>query len=440
MQHTPSILIRNAVLWPEPDAEAVPNSSLLIEGGRIAKTGRFFARAEVDVDADGALVMPAFVQSHVHLCQTLFRGVAEDRLLLPWLRDFIWPMEAAHDPASLRASAHLACAEMIRNGVGAFFSMETVRHTAAVFEAVSKTGLIGTIAHCFMDASGGYPPLAAPLDDALAECNLLLGRLEGEDLLRLAIAPRFALSCGEAMLRETAEYARSRGLRLHTHASEQLPEVEEVIRRTGRHNVEYLHALGLTGPDVGLAHCVHLLRSEADLLSSTGTRVLHCPSANMKLGSGTAPISTYLTMGIPVGLGSDGAACNNRLDMFAEMRLAGLAQKLRAGPQALPARDIVGMATVGGAKVIGRENELGTLNPGYRANVILLDLDQAHTLPWTDPASAVVYAADSRNVAMTIVNGRILYEEGRLTTLDEEAVRAEARQQRNLLLSRAGLS
>jgi 5-methylthioadenosine/S-adenosylhomocysteine deaminase len=435
-----SILIRNARLWPEPCAPVQERASVWIERGRIRRLGRFTARAEVTVDADGALCMPAFVHAHVHLCQTIFRNAAEDRALLPWLRDFIWPLEAAHDPASLRASALLSCAELIRGGTGAVFSMETVRHTAAVFEAVAETGLMGVLGHCLMDASGGYAPLAVPIDDALAECDVLLDRLGDDPALRLGIAPRFALACTEDTLREASTYARDRGLRLHTHASEQKAEVAEVVRRTGRHNIEFLHGVGMTGPDVGLAHCVHVLRREAGLLAESGTHVLHCPSANLKLASGMAPIPAYLDAGIPVGLGADGAACNNRLDMFAEMRLAGLIQKFRLGPEALPAREIVRMATQGGAAALGLENELGALREGWRANLILLDLDASQTLPWEDPATAVVYAADSRNVALTMVNGRILYENGALTTIDEPALRAEVRDQRRKLFRRAGLA
>ena len=440
MRHAQSILIRNARLWPEPDAPVQEGASILIEDGRIRKLGRFTRRADTEIDAGGALAMPAFIHAHVHLCQALFRNAAEDRALLPWLRDFIWPLEAAHDPDSLRASARLACAELIRGGTGAVFTMETVRHTGAVFEAVAPTGLMGVLGHCLMDESGGYAPLAVPLDDALAECDTLLGRLEGEERLALNIAPRFALSCTERTLREASAYARSRGLRLHTHASEQKAEVEEVIRRTGRHNVEYLDSVGLTGRDVGLAHCVHLLRREAERIRDTGTHVLHCPSANMKLGSGLAPVPAYLDAGISVGIGADGAACNNRLDMFAEMRLAGMIQKVRLGADALPARQIVRMATTGGAEVLGWEHELGALREGWRANLILLDLDMEHTQPEGDPASTVVYSADSRNVALTMVNGRILYENGGLTTLDEEALREEVKVQRRKLFQRAGLA
>lgn len=434
-----SILIRNARVWASGDVDAQDCASILVRAGRIEAVGRVHARADTVIDAGGALAMPGFIQAHVHLCQTLFRGAAEDMPLLPWLREHVWPLEAAHDHASLMASARLACAEMIRGGTTSFLSMETVRGTDAILEAVDACGLPGVVGHCLMDESGGYPPLAVDIDDALAECDVLAGNLRDKPLLRLAVAPRFALSCSGDNLREAADFARSRGLRLHTHASEQVEEVDLVRRNTGMNNVEYLHACGLSGPDVGLAHCVQVGPAEQALLAETGTRVLHCPGANLKLGSGFAPVPELRAAGVTVALGADGAACNNRLDIFAEMRLAGLIQKVRLGPDALPARDIVSMATAAGAAALGWETETGRLAEGLRADLVLIDMDDLSILPGTDPAAAIVYAAHPGAVALTMAAGRILYENGGLTTLDIDQVREDAREQRARLFRRAGL-
>lgn len=440
MARPKTTLIRHARVWPSADEVVIEDGSILIEDRRILRVGRFRARADLTIDAGGALAMPGFVQTHVHLCQTIFRGAAEDLPLLPWLRERVWPLEAAHDEDSLRASALLGCAEMIRGGTTTFLSMETVRGTGAVLEAVLETGLMGVVSPCLMDGTGGYPPLSVDTDEALVECDVLRHRLRGQDDLRLAVAPRFALSCSARTMRRAAEYARDRGLLLHTHASEQPGEVEEVRRITGRTNVDYLHSLGLTGPDVCLAHCVHLTARERALLVGTGTKVLHCPSANFKLGSGIAPVPEYLAAGVTVSLGADGAACNNRLDMFSEMRLAGLAQSLRLGPGALPAREIVRMATLGGARTLGWQDELGALAPGRRANLILIDLDDPHILPGGDDAAAVVYAAHPGAVELVMVNGRILCEEGRLTTIDPERLKETVRIERKKLLRRARLA
>lgn len=435
------MIIRNGRVWPSVDRDVIEGGEVLIVDGRIADVGRRLrARVDVRIDADGCLVMPGFVQTHVHLCQTLFRNVAEDEPLLPWLRRYIWPLEAAHDEASIRASTLLACAELIRGGTTTFLSIETVRHTDVVLETVETTGLTGIVAHCLMDDTCEFPPLAVPVEDALAECDVLLRRWGEHPRLGIAVGPRFALSCSEAALREAAAYARDRRLRIHTHAAEQAAEVAEVVRRTGRRNIDYLHFLGLTGPDVLVAHCVHLSVGERELLAQTSTRMLHCPSANAKLGSGTAPVPELLRRGVCVSLGADGAACNNRLDMFEEMRMAGLLQRLRLGPRALPAREIVRLATEGGARALGMDHEIGTLEPGKRANLILVDLSRVHDLPWEDPASALVYSARADDVVMTIVDGRILYEDGRHTTIDTEALRREAITQRKRILLRAGLS
>ncbi len=430
-------LIKNARVWPSAHREIIENGSILIRDGRIVKVGHFRYRADIEIDAGGAIAMPGLIQTHVHLCQTIFRGMAEDMALLPWLRGYIWPMEAAHDTASLRASALLACAEMIRGGTTAFMSMETTRHTRTVCEAVHESGLMGVVCHCLMDESGGYPPIAEKTEDALAYCDMLLDEWGDDPDIAIGVAPRFALSCTSDNMRTACDYARDRGLLLHTHASEQKEEVELVRKRTGLSNIEYLHSVGLTGPDVGLAHCVHTDERERDLLVQTDTRVLHCPSANLKLASGTAPIPEYLEMGLVVSLGADGAPCNNRLDQFMEMRQAGLIQKPRLGPDALSAAQLVAAATEGGARTLQREQEMGTLDAGKRANLILVDQDSVHVTPSTDPAANIVYGNVSSDVAMTIVNGRILYEDGAFTTIDIDALRAATRAELKKLLARA---
>lgn len=433
------LLIKNARVWPAAGQAVIEKGSVLVRDGRIAKVGRFSARADEVVDADGQLLMPGLIQGHIHLCQTIFRGAGEDMPLLPWLRNVIWPLEAAHDEESIRASALLACAEMIRGGTTAFLSIETVRHTEHAFRAVHDAGLMGVIGHCLMDMTGGYRPLSVEIDDALADLDVLQERWGEHPRLRVGVAPRFALSCSGKNMRKAADYARAHGLLLHTHSSEQVAEVELVRERTGKYNIDYLHSVGLSGPDVCLAHCVHTQPAERELLRETGTKVLHCPSANFKLASGIAPIPEYLKMGITVSIGADGTPCNNRLDQFMEMREAGLMQKIRLGAEALPARDVVMMATEGGAKTLGWQKEMGTLEVGKRANMIIVNQDSVHTIPSTDPATNVVYSNNACDVLMTIVDGKILFEDGQLTTIDEEKLRADVRRHRAKLMKRAGL-
>ncbi|MCX7818779.1 MAG: amidohydrolase family protein [Kiritimatiellae bacterium] len=435
-----TLLIRNARVWPAWDAELIPDGSILVVGERIERVGRFTARARTVIDAGGALAMPGFIHAHVHLCQTLFRGLAEDLPLLRWLREYIWPLEAAHTDATLEISARLAAAEMIRSGTTGFASIETVRGTEVVLDTISRIGLPGLVGHCLMDETGGYPPLAVPIDEALATCDALVSLSGDRQWLRPAVAPRFALSCSEPNLVEAAAFARDRGLRLHTHASEQLAEIEWVRAHTGRDNIAYLRDCGIAGPDVLLAHCVHADRTERAILADSRTHVVHCPSANWKLGSGIAPVPEMLAEGVAVALGADGAACNNRLDMFAEMRLAGLAQAVRRGPGALPARQIVRLATEGGAAALGWGGVVGRLEPGWRADVVLIELDDLAVLPASDPATAVVYSAHPGCVSLTMAAGRILYENGQFTTIDAERLPADARDARRHLMRRAGLA
>ncbi len=433
------LLIRNARVWPASDQDVIDDGCVLVRNGRIARVGRFKARADTIVDAEGALVVPGFIQTHIHLCQTIFRGIAEDLPLLPWLKNYIWPMEAAHDVQSIRASALLSAAELIRCGTTAFMSMETVRHTHIAFEAMAETGLMGVIGHCLMDETGGYNPLCVDTDEALDYCDVLLDHWGEHDRLKLAVAPRFALSCTGKNMIKASEYARDRGLLLHTHASEQIPEVELVKEMTGKHNIDYLDSIGLSGPDVCLAHCVHTEQFERDMMAEKDTRILHCPSANLKLGSGTAPVPEYLDMGLTVSMGADGAPCNNRLDIFMEMREAALIQKPRIGVDRLSAKEVIRMASENGARTLQWEKEMGTIEEGKRANIVLLDQDSLHVAPSTDPATNVVFTHVSSDVVMTIVNGQILFEDGQVTTIDEDHLREEVRMQRRKLQERAGI-
>jgi 5-methylthioadenosine/S-adenosylhomocysteine deaminase len=257
--------------------------------------------------------------------------------------------------------------------------------------------------------------------------------------VRCCFAPRFAVSCTRALLERVAQLSRERGLIVHTHASENLTEIEMVRQETGMRNIEYLASLGLAAPHVALAHCVHLNEDELRLLARTGTHVLHCPSSNLKLGSGIAPVKDMLARGINVSLGADGAACNNRLDMFTEMRSAALLQKVVHGADALPARRVLRMATIDGARALGLENEIGSLEAGKRADVAIVALDRLHTTPHPDVVSTLVYAAEAGDVRTVLIDGRIVLRDGELTTLDAREVVTEATQEAQGLYERAGI-
>ena len=439
-----SILIRNATILPMTDQLEVVQGAVSVRDGRIAAVGAEpDGRHDVVIDAAGGYLLPGFVQTHIHLCQTLFRGYADDLRLLDWLSTRVWPMEAAHTPASLRAAARLACHELLRGGTTAILTMETVHDTDAVFEAVSATGMRATIGKCMMDA----PPPDAParlredlrrsIDESLALHRQWHGTSGGR--IRVAFAPRFAVSCSRELLEAVASLSLRDLTLVHTHASEQREEVEIVRQASGVSNIEYLHLVGLTSPRLNAAHCVWVNPEEQELLATNGVKVTHCPSSNMKLGSGIAPVPDMLDRGICVSLGSDAAACNNHLDMFGEMRLAALLQSVRLGPGALPARQALTMATRNGARALGLEDEIGSIETGKRADLILIDRDHPHLAPGADPFSTIVYAARPDDVRMTMVDGEILMRDGLATRLDATEITRDANREARALATRAGL-
>jgi 5-methylthioadenosine/S-adenosylhomocysteine deaminase len=421
-----SLLIKNATVVTMDASNRIFTGDVLIEGNRIAAVGAgLAAHADEIIDASGRVLLPGLVQTHVHLCQTLFRGAADDLALIDWLKRRIWPMEAAHTAESLYASARLGIAELIRGGTTSALTMETVNHTEAVFKAVEETGFRATIGKCMMDKGDDVPEaLHEETDASIAESLRLLERWHGaaDGRIRYCFAPRFAVSCTRELLERVARLAHERGVMVHTHASENHDEIEMVERETGLRNIEYLNAVGLAAPHVVLAHCVQLSDGEIAILQQSGAHVAHCPSSNLKLGSGLARVAEMLELGISVTLGADGAPCNNRLDMFTEMRTAALLQKAVHGPEALPALTVLRMATIDGARALGLADEIGSIEAGKRADLVLLNLDKLHTTPHPDVISTIVYAAASSDVETVWIDGRLVLRDGRLTTMDEHEV------------------
>ena len=423
--------------------DRVFTGDVLVEGGRITGVGPDLQVAPGTriVDARGCIVSPGFVQAHVHLCQVLFRGFAEELPLLPWLQQRIWPLEAAHGADTLAASARLGIAELLLGGTTAILDMGTVSHHDVVFQAADALGIRMTSGKAMMDKAG-----ASPLDEStassLSSSNELADRFHktANDRLRYAYAPRFILSCSDELLRKTMIEARARGCLVHTHASENPGEVEAVRAATGTDNISALHARGVSGVDVVLAHCVHLSPGERALLKSTQTRVVHCPSTNLKLASGTAPVPELLADGVVVGLGADGAPCNNRLSAFSEMRLAALLQKPQHGADAMPARVALRMATMGSATAIGRGDDIGSLEVGKRADIVVTGLERPHLRPISDPVATLVYAAEAGDVVHVFVDGQQLVRDRRLVRADLSAILDDAERGATEVLERAGLA
>jgi 5-methylthioadenosine/S-adenosylhomocysteine deaminase len=438
-----SILIKGGTIVTMDSENSIACGDLLIRDGRIVEVAtRIDTGADQTIDASGCAVLPGFVQTHIHLCQTLFRGAADDLSLIDWLKKRIWPMEAAHTRESIRASAQLGIAELIKGGTTCALTMETVRHTEEVLRVVEESGFRATVGKCMMDKGDEMPPeLHENSRDSINESLALIEQWDGkaQGRIRCCFAPRFAVSCTRELLTEIAKVARERGVMIHTHASENKTECEIVEHESGQRNVAYLDSLGISGAHVVLAHCVHLATEEMEILARTNTNVSHCPSSNLKLGSGLARVAEMLARKIPVSLGADGAPCNNRLDMFTEMRTAALLQKLAHGPEMLPATIALRMATIEGARALGLENEIGSLETGKRADVAVVDLAQLHSSPRTDVVSSLVYSAQASDVRTTIIDGRLVMRDRELLSLDESSVIENANREATSLMARAGV-
>jgi 5-methylthioadenosine/S-adenosylhomocysteine deaminase len=439
-----SILIRNATIVTMNDRLDIVAGDVVVRDGRIASVGRDdIGRHAKVIDAGGNYLLPGFIQTHIHLCQTLFRGSADDMPLLEWLKRRVWPMEAAHNRATLRASARLATAELLLSGTTSVLTMETVHDTDVVFETLAEIGLRASVGKCMMDAAGDAPlrlqeQTSPSIDESLALKKRWDGAANGR--LRAAFAPRFAVSCSRELLEAVADLSSQQQTLVHTHASESRDEVEVVRRLSGGFsNLEYLADTGLANARLCAAHCVWVTDREQELLAERDVKVLHCPGSNLKLGSGLAPVAEMRARGISVSLGADGAACNNRLDMFEEIRLAATIQAVRKAPGALAARDAIWMATREGARALGLDGEIGSIEPGKRADLILVDRDRPHLAPDRDPWSTLAFAARGSDVRMTMVDGEILVDQFALTRLDARAVADEAQSAAAELITRAGI-
>jgi 5-methylthioadenosine/S-adenosylhomocysteine deaminase len=410
----------------------IHEGAVVVEDDRIAAVGEAasleerypdHARAEYDVLA------PGLVGGHIHSVQSLGRGIADDTALLDWLFEYVLPMEASLDADGMEAAAKLGYLECIESGTTTCIDHLSVAHADRAFEAAGEMGIRGRLGKVLMDKESP-DGLLETTDAALDESERLIREYHGafDDRIRYAVTPRFAVSCTEDCLRGARDLAdRYDGVRIHTHASENRDEVATVERETGHRNIHWLDEVGLTGKDVVLAHCVHTDETEREVLAETGTHVTYCPSSNMKLASGVAPVPDYLDRGINVALGNDGPPCNNTLDPFTEMRQASLLQKVDAlDPTTTPAETVFEMATVNGADAAGFER-VGKLKEGWKADIIGLSTDLTRATPLHDVLSHLVFAAHGDDVAFTMVNGNVLYEGGQFKHIDAAAIREEAR-------------
>jgi 5-methylthioadenosine/S-adenosylhomocysteine deaminase len=409
----------------------IQNGAIAIRGERIVAAG---AKQDIDrdwqpkrrIDRPNAIVAPGLINTHTHAGMSLFRGVADDLKLQDWLNNFIFPAEAKNLSADfVRWGTRLACLEMLLSGTTTFTDMYYFEDMVA--ETAKEAGMRGVLGETVI----GFPVADAKTPaDALKFAESYLARFHDDTLIVPAVAPHALYTNSDETLKATRALANKYSAPLLIHVSETKKENDD--NQTKRHQspTQTLNALGVFNGRTVAAHCVWVDAADMGILKTKGVGVAHCPSSNMKLASGTAPVVEMLKRGIPVGLGPDGpAGSNNDFDLMEEADLAAKLQKLiRNDPEALPATQVFEMATLGGARALGLDKEIGSLETGKRADLITLDLDAPNAVPLYDVYSQMVYALKGSNVMDVIINGREVVRDRRCLTLDQQAVIARARE------------
>jgi cytosine/adenosine deaminase-related metal-dependent hydrolase len=420
----------------------IAGGSILVQDGRIAWVGPAGtepvpAPGTERLDGRGCVALPGLVNTHHHLYQVMTRVRAREQGLFGWLTE-LYPVWAGVDAEWERAAARVGLAELALSGC----STTTDHHYVfpagagdlleAEVDAAAEIGLRFHPCRGSMDlgtSRGGLPPdsVVQDLDQVLADTEAAVRRFHDPapgSMLRIAVGPCSPFSCTERLMRESAELARRLGVRLHTHIAETLDEESFCLERFGRRPVELVADLGYLGPDVWLAHCVHLSDADVKAVAGSGTGVAHCPTSNLRLGSGIAPVRGLLDAGATVGLGVDGSASNDGGDLLAEARQAMLVARAGGAPDALSARQALRVATAGGAACLGRDGEVGSIEVGRRADLALFGVDDLGHAGAADPVAAVLYCSPGR-VRHLLVEGRTVVRDGRLETADEDEIARE---------------
>jgi 5-methylthioadenosine/S-adenosylhomocysteine deaminase len=424
-----SLLVGNGTVLTMDDAETVvPDGAVAIDGGRIVAVGPRAAvtaeyRGRETIDARGGVIMPGLVNTHTHAPMVLYRGLADDLALEEWLDQYIFPAEAKTvSPEFVRAGTRLAALEMIQSGTTTFADMYYFeRDIAEVVKAAGLRAVLGQTVIRFPVADAATP------EEALARAEAFIVAFKGDPLITPAVAPHAVSTLEAATLQAARALSTKHGVPTLIHLSETRAEVADSEARHAAPPVTFLDRLGFLGPGVLGAHGVWVTAAEIALLEARGAGVSHNPESNMKLASGTAPLDGYLDAGVAVGLGTDGAASNNDLDMFEAMRMASLLHKVQTqDPRAASARTVLRMGTIGGAHALGLGERIGSLEPGKQADVIVVRMSAARQTPVYDPASQIVYTTRGDDVQTVIVDGRMLMRDRSVLTLDEPAVLKEA--------------
>lgn len=412
----------------EPDAQAREHQSVLIDQGVIhavlpAEEARQRHPNARRIALPHHILIPGLVNLHTHAAMTLMRGLADDLPLMRWLQEHIWPAEAKHvSPEFVYDGTLVACMESIRGGVTHFNDMYFYPEMAA--RAVLDSGMRATLGVIVIEFPTAYASDAQTyLDKGLRTRD----EFKDESRLTFTLAPHAPYTVSDKTFERVLTLAEQLSMPITMHVHETSEEIHASITEHGVRPIERLRNLGMLGPNLVSVHSVHLTEVEVELFAQFGCSVAHCPASNMKLASGIAPIAAMDSAGINVGIGTDGAASNNRLDMFEEMRLTALLAKVSSGQaDTIPAHRVLEMATLGGAVALGLERQIGSIKPGKYADLVAVNLDALELSPCYDPVSHLVYAASRRDVSHVWINGEMLLSDGAFTTLDSEAASARA--------------
>ena len=422
------IVIKNGtVLTMNQENTLIEGGAVGIKGDTISYIGKNIEdhyNSKKVIDADGGIVLPGLINGHTHAAMSLFRGLADDLPLMDWLTKYIFPVESRMDADFVYTGTLLACAEMILSGTTTFCDMYLFESEVA--KAAKKAGmrcLAGEVLYDFDSPNYG------PVESGFRYTESLIEAWQDDPLVSIAVEPHSLFTCSPDLLKKANQLALKYRVPLITHLSETMSEVNDIKERYGRRPVDHLQALGLLGAHLIADHCVHLEKSEIKILVQNGVKAVHNPESNMKLASGIAPIPEMLGMGMTIGLGTDGCASNNNLDLFTEMDMAAKLHKLKTmDTTVMGAVTVLKMATIEGAKALGMEAITGSLEEGKKADIIIVDVKKPHLTPMYNPYSHLVYAARGNDVSHSMINGKLLMEGRKLLGLPLEEIMHQARE------------
>jgi 5-methylthioadenosine/S-adenosylhomocysteine deaminase len=430
MREVDFVISGGTVLVLDENNTILSNGAIAIDGSNIAAVGkaedigRAFRGRRV-IDAEGSLLMPGLINSHTHAAMTCFRGIADDLALMDWLNHFIFPAEAKNvNPELAYWGTLLACVEMIKSGTTTFCDMYIFENEAA--RAAHEAGMRCLLGEVLFDFPS--PNLKTPAE-GLSYTERLIQEWADDPLVNILVEPHALYTCSPDLLTGAKKLADRYKVPLGIHLLENLSEKAQLESKFGRKAVTFLKDAGFLDERFIAFHCVCLDDEDMKIMADHGCKIVHNPESNMKLASGVAPVPDMLNLGLTVGLGTDGCASNNNLDMFQEMDSAAKLHKVhRLDPTVMPAETVLRMATCEGAKALGMEHLVGALKPGMKADIILLDLNKPHLTPLYNPCSHLVYAAGGADVDTVFINGRLIMENRRLLTIDEEQAMTRVRE------------